>query len=69
MALYLQFVWFQETYYIPYCVMNDGSRVLAKGKLISKYYALRKDLKALKVVDDNNSDSSDDEASPGKYCF
>lgn len=54
-------VFWQEFYFIPY-KNYDGSKFLAKGKLITKYYSIRKEFKALGVITGNKDqlDSEDD---------
>ena len=48
---------FQETYYIPY--RKEGNhKCLAKGKLVPKYYSLRKDFRASGLIS-NNKDEVD----------
>ncbi|KYN30158.1 hypothetical protein ALC57_00384, partial [Trachymyrmex cornetzi] len=54
-----------EIYFIPYknC---DGRKLLAKGKLISKYYSIRKEFKALGVIQTKIQSESDDSGDDSK---
>lgn len=48
----------QELYYIPYKYIN-GNKLLVKGKLITKYYSIRKEFKALGIIASKSKDQSD----------
>lgn len=56
-------LFWQELYFIPYKYSN-GIKLLAKGKLVSKYYSIRKEFKALNIITGNKNqlelDSEDD---------
>ncbi|XP_067209346.1 uncharacterized protein [Linepithema humile] len=47
-----------ELYYIPYKYIN-GNKLLVKGKLITKYYSIRKEFKALGIIASKSKDQSD----------
>lgn len=59
----MMILFWQEFYFIPYKYSN-GRKFLAKGKLITKYYSIRKEFKALGIITKNkdqlDSDSQDD---------
>ncbi|XP_067210770.1 uncharacterized protein [Linepithema humile] len=64
-----------ELYYIPYKYIN-GNKLLVKGKLITKYYSIRKEFKALGIIASKNKDQSDsqddlvaDDDLQGKLAF
>ncbi|XP_067212132.1 uncharacterized protein [Linepithema humile] len=65
----------QELYYIPYKYIN-GNKLLVKGKLITKYYSIRKEFKALGIIASKSKDQSDsqddlvaDDDLQGKLAF
>ncbi|XP_039312201.1 uncharacterized protein LOC113003418 isoform X2 [Solenopsis invicta] len=64
-----------ELYFIPYKYSN-GMKFVAKGKLITKYYSIRKDFKALGIItrnkdqlDSDSLDDSEDDDVQGKLNF
>lgn len=63
----VDFLLWQELYLIPYknC---DGKKFVAKGKLVTKYYSIRKEFKALGIITQNKDESGSEDDLEGQLC-